>query len=151
MFVRTLYHVCCVIAIFWPSLILHTADGTCYFPHGNAVTSTGDQPCFPLDPESMCCSPGYACLENKMCQKTAESNDYTLFGLFWRNSCTDQSFNSPGCPNLCVNAEGPLFSILAYLSNRRDSNILFSQLNQSRTHRSLPQSTWHILLRWRLL
>ncbi|KAK4197162.1 hypothetical protein QBC40DRAFT_107950 [Triangularia verruculosa] len=67
----------------------------CYYPDGREATS--DSPCGPDTEDSMCCfkgSPhGLACLANKMC----ESPD----GKIIRGSCTDRTWSSPACANVC--------------------------------------------------
>lgn len=74
----------------------------CYYPHGNIALT--DVVCFPSDADSFCCGPGYACLENKLCMRTAEGTDNQPIGSFDRGSCTDASFNSSACPQFCTDA-----------------------------------------------
>lgn len=79
------------------------ATATCYEPDGTAVTDPRYKPCIAIENEfSMCCrlndtNPDL-CYPNGLCYWTAK-NEY------WRNFCTDQTWESPNCiPNTTCNA-----------------------------------------------
>ena len=66
----------------------------CYFTDGSAALD--DLPCRDNATESnpsMCCGPGAFCLSNGLCTD----------GLYLsRGSCTDHSFGSPNCAQICT-------------------------------------------------
>lgn len=80
-------------------LILHLptldAAATCYAPDGTKVTDLKYQPCISIENEfSMCCrlndtDPGQ-CLQNGLCYMTSRKE-------YWRDYCTDETWNSPNC------------------------------------------------------
>ncbi|OJD30807.1 uncharacterized protein BKCO1_5500064 [Diplodia corticola] len=70
----------------------------CFFPNG--IQSSGS-PCFPSQAVSPCCGPGFVCLSNGLCQPgpdTRRSYQYTVY----RSSCTDRTWNSTSCPQICL-------------------------------------------------
>ncbi|KAM7187628.1 hypothetical protein V8F20_010912 [Naviculisporaceae sp. PSN 640] len=73
----------------------------CYYPNGLTALDT---PCTDSTEESTCCGPGYACVGHEssffLCQNTNSSTDD--FSGFVRGSCTDKSWRSSNCPNVCV-------------------------------------------------
>ncbi|KAF2396201.1 hypothetical protein EJ06DRAFT_560146 [Trichodelitschia bisporula] len=79
---------------------LSAAVKACYFPAGDA--STG-RPCYPDQPNSVCCAPGFTCMSNGVCTKAA--NDKTLKYDYYRSGCTDYSFQDPACPHFCLGPE----------------------------------------------
>ena len=72
---------------------------TCYYPNS---TSSVDTPCHSDAAASACCNAKDICLSNGLClsQRDAE--------VISRGSCTDQSWESPNCPQHC--ADGTLSS-----------------------------------------
>ncbi|KKZ65701.1 hypothetical protein EMCG_01263 [[Emmonsia] crescens] len=71
----------------------YAAVRTCYLPNGKIAEN--DAPCFPQNPESACCGGStYVCSTNNMCAHYDGS--YYIIG-----SCTDPTWNSPGCPGYC--------------------------------------------------
>lgn len=87
----------------------------CYAPNGS---STNEQlnvtegaiyaPCDNTADVSMCCAVGPSrdgttdiCLENGLCR-----NDILWDGLFWRESCTDPTWEDPACIKLFLNGTG---------------------------------------------
>lgn len=102
----------------WPctcTLLLSTlaaAQGTsnkddtrnCFYPNG--IQSSGS-PCFPDQAVSPCCGPGFICLSNGLCQPgpdTRRSYQYTVY----RSSCTDRTWNSTDCPQVCLGSSDTL-------------------------------------------
>lgn len=136
--------------IFNAAILAHLLASTviasnCYFPQGDI--GVNDVVCFPLSQESFCCGPGYACLENQLCMKTAEANDGLPNGFLNRGSCTDQSFNSTACPQFCNNA-GSKYNYFEYTAytRRKSSNLFLSQ--SARRERSHPMYRYDLLLWW---
>ena len=86
-----------VIVVLLPGLV----SCTCYLPNG-AVTPH-DVPC-ENGHESVCCSEGFICLSNSVCQKRDAANDTVGYA---RGSCTDKSWRSSYCPNYCVRSGAP--------------------------------------------
>lgn len=93
---------------------LHLIHGTatCYEPDGTAVTDPRYKPCIAIENEfSMCCrlndtNPDL-CYPNGLCYWTAKNQ-------YWRNFCTDQTWESPNCiPNTTCNAAVSLVDKLA--------------------------------------
>jgi hypothetical protein len=94
------------------SLLFTVAKPTCYYPDGSAITpdnhppnvnSTDYQPCISdTSSFSMCCATnrlikGDTCMSNGIC--------HNGYGEYWRESCTDPTWNSPLCMrNICANA-----------------------------------------------
>ncbi|KAH7394501.1 hypothetical protein BKA66DRAFT_438842 [Pyrenochaeta sp. MPI-SDFR-AT-0127] len=69
-------------------------NAQCYYPNGNRAPST-EKPCSSAE-GSACCPDNWQCLDNGLCY-------YPTNNLYGRYSCTDQSWNSPGCPaNMCT-------------------------------------------------
>ncbi len=74
----------------------------CYFPNGKA--SPGDVPCDPSGKTpSMCCRQRSDCLSSGFCLWNA-TNATSGINLS-RGSCTDQSWESPFCPQQCLISE----------------------------------------------
>ncbi len=67
------------------------AGAQCYYPDGSI---SDDIPC--RDPTSACCSATSYCLTNGYCL-----SDLQVI----RSSCTDQTWQSPDCPTLCIRGE----------------------------------------------
>lgn len=86
------------------------ATALCYFPDGKSVPRQ-DTPCR-SNGFATFCGQGYACLSNNLCMLTEHVAD-AIPGQskYVRGSCTDQTWNSPNCPNFCiVPANGDNFS-----------------------------------------
>jgi hypothetical protein len=88
----------------WTSVVLTavylccsaTATATCYLPDGSPAY--GDIPCSGSLP-SMCCPADGICLSNGLCFSTAN--------IVARSSCTDQTWDSDVCTNICKTSKGP--------------------------------------------
>jgi hypothetical protein len=81
-----------------------------YIPCNATAAATGGH--------TSCCAPGDNCLTNGLCQ--GPSDEKRKANLFWRNGCTDPTWNDAACPKHC---EG-----LGMSCDRRPGN---------RSHRSL--------------
>jgi hypothetical protein len=69
----------------------------CYFPNGNVSVA---EPCNLDAAQSSCCTQGWICLTNGMCQaNNASAKIYT--SKFFRGGCTDQNWKDPACPQIC--------------------------------------------------
>ena len=85
-------------------LISPKAYSTCYFPNGTdankSLPSPVFQPCDSGGGDSMCCalnrSPPDKCRSDGLCESQLDLN-------IWRESCTDRSWKSPKCIQLCIN------------------------------------------------
>ncbi|KAF2806378.1 uncharacterized protein BDZ99DRAFT_573903 [Mytilinidion resinicola] len=73
--------------LFFPSLI----ESTCFNPNG---TTSTDLPCDPNN-DSVCCSEGFYCLSNGLCQDPRYTNPLRLL----RGACNDKGWGS--CPSFC--------------------------------------------------
>ena len=79
----------------------------CFLPNGTdrntlAGVADGYVPCNPSAAVSMCCAwSGNTdiCLPNGLCYNTG-------FKLYWRESCTDQTWQDPACIKLFVTGAG---------------------------------------------
>lgn len=94
MTVLTLYRLLLVVA-------LSQAFTSCYYPDSIYIAS--DQPCIVNGTQgSFCCgSQGIPCLSDKV--SYCNHSSYSTSGnSYARGSCTDQSFRSPACPQLCL-------------------------------------------------
>jgi hypothetical protein len=67
---------------------------SCFYP--NEGRAEGDYACNLTAEVSFCCAVGYSCLDNKIC--TGSGDDIQPYN---RGSCTDQTWNSPACPQFC--------------------------------------------------
>lgn len=73
---------------------------TCYNPDHSV--NTVDKPCNGAqEGDSVLCSPGWACLNDKVCQWTPEAGAEPKTTDFLRGSCTAQSWKSDACPQFC--------------------------------------------------
>jgi hypothetical protein len=89
----------CYITLLIVSLLPFTT-ATCYFPDGTIPRQ--DTPCRSSG-FSTCCGAGYACLSNNLCMLTKHvANPIEGQSIHVRGSCTDESWNSEFCPNICV-------------------------------------------------
>ena len=85
----------------------------CYHFDGSRVNSTNYVPCnSQVGVASMCCSKNTSsnadeCLPNGLCRNYIENSHGNGFNtLLWRESCTDQTWKSPFCLNLCTAGSG---------------------------------------------
>ena len=80
---------------------LANAASQCYHPNGNPSTEVDTwQVCDPDAEHSACCAVGDECLTNGLCRNAASpanKNDY------WRDLCTDPTWESDACPKFCYN------------------------------------------------
>ena len=86
---------------------------TCYFPNGTATTNEEFQPCVAITGVvSMCCATNRTqfadeCLSNGLCHNPCATTGLcgdTTGGQYWRETCTDKTWNSPFClKNVCTN------------------------------------------------
>lgn len=74
----------------------------CYMP--SRILSPGDSPCNALADVSACCQPNDVCLDNGYCLSVGG----TVPNVISRGSCTDPTFSSKPCPQMCdeVNPNG---------------------------------------------
>ena len=82
------------------STVLVVASSTnatrpCFYPSGDL---SGDQPCDPDAPVSVCCSSPAECLSNGLCREPDSDHVNTSYA---RGSCTDHSWKSSFCPQFC--------------------------------------------------
>ena len=89
---------------------------TCYFPNG---TSSPDFiPCDTGGEHSACCTPTDECLTNGLCRpSTADS----LSNEFWRDLCTDPTWESDACPKYCFNTTTSEFSNIYFNYGETDN------------------------------
>jgi hypothetical protein len=91
-------------------VLIRPSFAACFLPDGSdrnaaAGTQAGDYlPCDATAEVSMCCAIGREgnvdiCLPGGLC-RSKES------GIFWRESCTDQAWNSSACVKLFVDGAG---------------------------------------------
>lgn len=73
----------------------------CYYPDKTPSRGT---PCRPNDAVSPCCGPGFVCLSNGLCSPGSEDRKNYQYQLY-RSSCTDPTWNSMDCPQVCVGGE----------------------------------------------
>ena len=103
----------------WP----YVQSTTCYYPARDEAPV--DIVCNPLAQNSACCGPGYACLVNGFCKKTAEATDGNQV-VFNRGSCTDFTFAPPECPQFCKSAGSALTDLL--FQEAKESNEAIKQI-----------------------
>ena len=93
-----------LLSLLLETAVLSTTVATkCYFSDGSE-TNGEMEPCFPSKSASSCCSinkkgnlANDVCLHNGLC--IAQVAQYS--GMIFQNACTDQSWESPDCPNVC--------------------------------------------------
>ena len=93
---------------------LRSASSTCYYPDGSVERSLEFKPCSLVkNAVSMCCATNRTdvqdeCLSNGLCFNPCGVDGLcggTDKGQFWRESCTDQSWNSLLClKGVCTNS-----------------------------------------------
>jgi hypothetical protein len=109
--------------------LLPLVAATCYYPNGTAVDDPSFQPCAATSGAvSMCCATNRAsqadeCLANGLCHNPCVSADLcggSTGGKYWRESCTDSSWESEFCLNqLCTDpSEG---------GGKANDNVVVSQ------------------------
>ena len=93
-----------------PALFLSLASAACYNPDGtnrngqNNASNSAYVPCDNIAPISMCCNigpnnDGDICVPGGLCYNPNVN-------LYWRESCTDQTWMSPACIKLFLNGTG---------------------------------------------
>ena len=65
---------------------------SCYYPNGNP--SSGDIPCSSSG-DGPCCPLNWSCESNGLCYLANA-------GYYGRYTCTDQTWDSPNCPQICT-------------------------------------------------
>lgn len=74
-------------------------NGKCYF--ANQIQS-GNMPCDPKAEVSSCCTPGFICLSNGLCEPSVNQSQYVT--PYFSSTCTDYTWNSPSvCVGMCEN------------------------------------------------
>ncbi|KAF0316707.1 hypothetical protein GQ607_016049 [Colletotrichum asianum] len=78
------------------------AKGACYVPNGidrHSLSNIGDNEYDPCEKDgvSMCCNTHNKdrCQRSGLCWEPSSN-------VLWRGSCTDQTWESPGCLKLCI-------------------------------------------------
>ena len=111
-----------------------SAATACYYPDGSLVADPAYQPCNPaVGAQSMCCGTNHTqptlddtCLPNGLCQTRGATAD----NMYWRESCTDATWNSPSClKGFCVSGVVSVFAL---------SPVLFVSLEER--HRKLTST-----------
>lgn len=67
----------------------------CFYPNGDLSKEIA-VPCGAAAGVG-CCPQGWACQVNGLCYSQSQNN-------YGRYTCTDRSWQSPGCPNICTNS-----------------------------------------------
>ena len=91
-------------------LVLPQVNSQCYFPNRTQNTNSDYQPCPPATQglPSMCCATNRAanpdtCLPNGLCEGHGEIGaGFDTEAPYYRESCTDKSWNSTYCLTLCI-------------------------------------------------
>ena len=78
-------------------LLLTLVDGLCYTPDGSL---SNDVACNPTDPASICCTAGFLCMSNGLCQPKGSFAQGS--NQFIRGTCTDKAWAAPECRGFCV-------------------------------------------------
>ena len=76
-----------------PSCQVHAQS--CFYPNGDP-SKEDDRPCSSA-PGSACCPLNWECLSNGLCYLESA-------GFYGRYTCTDKTWQSSGCPNLCTHS-----------------------------------------------
>ena len=82
--------------IWYLALWQRCVRGRCFYPNGNPAPD-GDQPCAAIG-DSACCPLDWQCLSNGLCYLQNE-------GYYGRYTCTDKTWQSPNCPEICTHSE----------------------------------------------
>lgn len=98
----TLVYIVLLVSVLFNLIATVRSQRTCYYPDRSIAVN--DQPCRP-DANSPCCSSGWSCLENGICERTSLADrfnpnvtDYN----YGRGSCTDRTWRSSECPLFCI-------------------------------------------------
>jgi hypothetical protein len=85
------------------AILLHPTPGAavlCYTPNGSV---SNDRPCNFTAPASTCCTQGFLCTSNQLCQPEDWWDGTGGDPLqFIRGTCTDQTWEAPQCQGHCV-------------------------------------------------
>ncbi|KAF2083940.1 hypothetical protein K490DRAFT_69272 [Saccharata proteae CBS 121410] len=81
-----------------------STDRTCYYPNG---VQSNASPCFPDQPVSACCGPGFICYSDGLCAPGPEDRRTYQYKIY-RSGCTDRSWNSSSCPSVCLGTDDNL-------------------------------------------
>src|SRR5438046_3498409 len=91
------------------SILIHDVLADCYWPDGSLNADSASKPCNAIKGQvSMCCatnrtSDADTCLANGLCQNISPNGQNTGYDLLlWRESCSDPTWKSPYCLNLCT-------------------------------------------------
>jgi hypothetical protein len=87
------------IALFLHLYLIHLATATCYYPDDSVTPE--DVSCR-YTGNSSCCSIGWICLSNGLCQNPSPTINDHGGGKYYRGSCTDPTFDSPNCAAVCL-------------------------------------------------
>lgn len=86
---------------------------SCFFPNGTLQTDPVYQPCTNIAGAfSMCCATNRTknqdtCLANGLCQNVVQNSGNTGFvPSFYRDTCTDKTWQSPQCLAICDTGSG---------------------------------------------
>ncbi|KAL8731793.1 MAG: hypothetical protein Q9166_003240, partial [cf. Caloplaca sp. 2 TL-2023] len=88
-----------LILLSYLSTPISASSPACYYPGG--IAQPNDTPCNPTASTSVCCAPEDICLSNGLCYRAN-------INRLHRGSCTDPTFSSPLCTNICTSpADSP--------------------------------------------
>ncbi|KAI4102423.1 MAG: hypothetical protein LQ345_007372 [Seirophora villosa] len=76
-----------------PLTTVSSTTAQCYYP--SSIPQPNDTPCDPSLPVSNCCAPDDICLSNGLCYRAN-------INRLHRGSCTDPTFSSPLCAQICT-------------------------------------------------
>lgn len=85
----------------------------CFFPNGTQYTDKKFTPCNLTAVannagHSACCAVGDLCLTNGMCRNPSDDSNSRNDNWYWREGCTDPTFQDDACPRYCMGAYGNL-------------------------------------------
>ena len=121
------------IAIAFLFLQIFLASASCFYPNHTTNPFPDYQPCGngpSPDDISMCCAVQRSggedvCQKNGLCSNVIIGEDN-----FWRESCTDRSWNSESCLKLCIEGVGALYCSVPFRSSQ---SLLLDQANPTAT------------------
>jgi hypothetical protein len=115
-------------------------DGTPYatFDRYIPCNSTGAA----VGQHTSCCAPGDICLTNGLCQSQGDNNRKA--NLFWRNGCTDPTWNDPACPKHCEGLGVWPYGMFVMVS----TNLRINRQARHSCRILLPQSRFLVLFHW---
>ena len=91
------------------SLLIASVHADCYYPNGD-LSKEDDIPCpMQQDGAGACCPGGWDCMASGLCYYAAQN--YT-----GRYTCTDKSWASPVCPQICTHGRNPIRLSLIFFS-----------------------------------